>query len=73
MDQAKETCSEEKKDRTVTFTQSDYAALMGKLDEIRSAIYEGIQGDPKEACINASRSLQQISEILNNGIISNNA
>lgn len=67
-------CTEEtKKDRTITFTQNDYAALMDKLGELRSALYEGNQGDPKAACSKASRILGQVAEILNNGIISNNA
>ena len=67
-----ETCSE-KKDRTVIFTQHDFAALMDKLGDLRSALYEGCQGDPNEACLKASGILQQISEILGKGIISNNA
>lgn len=63
----------QKKDCTITFTQNDYAALMDKLGELRSALYEGNQGDPKAACSKASRILGQVAEILNNGIISNNA
>ena len=61
------------KDRTITFAQNDFAALMDKLGDLRSALYEGNQGNPKEACLNASRILQQVSEILGKGIISNNA
>lgn len=63
----------QKKGCTITFTQNDYAALMDKLGELRSALYEGNQGDPKAACSKASRILGQVAEILNNGIISNNA
>lgn len=73
MDQKKEICSEEKKDRTITFAQNDFAALMDKLGDLRSALYEGNFGDPKEACLKASGLLQQVSEILGKGIISNNA
>lgn len=72
MNQTKETCSE-KKDRTITFAQNDFAALMDKLGDLRSALYEGNFGDPKEACLKASGLLQQVSEILGKGIISNNA
>lgn len=61
------------KDCTITFTQNDYAALMDKLGEVRSALYEGNQGDPKAACSKASRILGQVAEILDRGIISNNA
>lgn len=73
MDQKKEICSEEKKDRTITFAQNDFAALMDKLGDLRSALYEGCQGNPKEACLKASGILQQVSEILGKGIISKNA
>ena len=67
-------CTEEtKKDCTITFTQKDYAALMDKLGEIRSALYEGNQGDPNAACSKITRILGQAAEILNNGIIANNA
>ncbi|MCQ2585592.1 MAG: hypothetical protein MJ185_08370 [Treponema sp.] len=62
-----------KKDRTITFAQNDFAALMDKLGDLRSTLYEGCQGNPNEACLNASRILQQVSEILGKGIISNNA
>lgn len=62
-----------KKDRTITFAQNDFAALMDKLGDLRLALYEGCQGNPNEACLNASRILQQVSEILGKGIISNNA
>ena len=66
-------CSEKKEDRAVIFTQHDFAALMDKLSELRSALYEGNFGDPKAACSKASVILGQTAEILNNGIISDNA
>lgn len=67
-------CTEDtKKDCTITFTQNDYAALMDKVGELRSALYEGNQGDPKSACSKASRILGQVAEVLDRGIISNNA
>ena len=67
-------CTEEtKKDCTITFTQDDYAALMDKIGELRSTLYDGNQGDPKAACSKASRILGQAAEILNKGIITNNA
>ncbi len=72
MNQTKETCSE-KDDRTITFGQTDYAALMDKLGDLRSALYEGHLGNSKEACLKASGILQQVSDILSKGIISNNA
>lgn len=66
-------CSEKKEDRTVIFTQHDFAALMDKVGELRSALYEGNFGDPKAACAKANVILGQAAEILNNGIISDNA
>lgn len=66
-------CSEKKEGRAVIFTQHDFAALMDKLGELRSALYEGNFGDPKAACSKASVILSQTAEILNNGIISDNA
>lgn len=66
-------CSEKKEDRTVIFTQHDFAALMDKVGELRSALYEGNFGDPKAACAKANVILGQAVEILYNGIISDNA
>ena len=66
-------CFEKKEGRAVIFTQHDFAALMDKLGELRSALYEGNFGDPKAACAKANVILGQAAEILNNGIISDNA
>ena len=66
-------CSEKKEDRAVIFTRHDFAALMDKVGELRSALYEGNFGDPKAACSKASVILGQVAEILYNGIISDNA
>lgn len=66
-------CSEKKKDRIVTYAVHDFAALMDKVGELRSALYEGNFGDPKAACAKANVILGQVAEILNNGIISDNA